>query len=106
MSGADKKGSGAPATKNPDTLNELDGLAEEGVVESPEYIVTRGHTVRVDGKAIGPGMPVTLSAEDAEWLMSSGFIVDPAAESASGGGVAVGGLKIMGGRKPGGVVPR
>jgi hypothetical protein len=106
MSGADKKGSGAPAGKNPDPTNELDGLAGEEAIEAPEYIVTRGHTVRVDGKAVGPGMPVSLSAEDAEWLLSSGFIVDPAAESASGGGVAVGGLKITGGRKPGGVVPR
>jgi hypothetical protein len=106
MSGADKKGSGAPAAKNPDRPSEPDGLAEEEAVESPEYIVTRGHTVRVDGRTIGPGMPVTLSAEDAEWLLSSGFIVDAAAEASTGGGVAVGGLKIMGGRKPGGVVPR
>lgn len=107
MSGAEKRGSGVTAAKSLAPTNDLDGAAAvEEAMESPSYVVARGRTVSVDGKSIGPGSPVELSAEDADWLLGRGFIVDTAAEDASGGGVSVGGLRINGGRKPGGVVPR
>ena len=75
--------------------------------EKSEYTVARGRTVHVDGKAIGPGQPVSLSASDAEHLIKTGFLIVPAATADSDQpafGVQVGGLQIKGGRKPGGVV--
>lgn len=105
MSGAEKRASGASGAKSSAPLNDLDAGPDDAAA-SPSYVVARGHTVSVDGKSVGPGSPVDLSAEDAVWLLDRGFIVDTAAEDASGGGVAVGGLRINGGRKPGGVVPR
>lgn len=107
MSAAEKRGSGASAATSPAPVNNLDAAADtEDAMESPAYVVARGRTVSIEGKSVGPGSPVDLSAEDAEWLLGRGFIVDTSAVSIGAGGVSVGGLRIHGGRKPGGVVPR
>lgn len=101
MSGAEKRNSNVPPARNPAPN---DTAADPG--ESGGFIVARGRTVHVDGQAIKPGQAVELSPEDAEWLQARGFIVPAESLDAAGGGVAVGGLRINGGRKPGGVVPR
>ena len=101
MSGAEKRNSNVPPARNPAPNNTTEDPGESG-----GFIVARGRTVHVDGLAIKPGQPVDLSPEDAEWLQARGFIVPAESLDATGGGVAVGGLRINGGRKPGGVVPR
>lgn len=72
--------------------------------EKPQYVVARGRTVHIDGKAISPGEPVSgLSAVDLDHLLTAGFVAKVAAEDASVG-VKVGGLQIKGGRRPAGTI--
>lgn len=72
--------------------------------EKPQYVVARGRTVHVDGKAVGPGEPVSgLSAADLDHLLTAGFVVKAATEDASAG-IKVGGLQIKGGRRPAGTI--
>jgi len=72
--------------------------------EKSEYAVASRRTLHVEGKSIGPGQLVNLSASDIAHLSATGFIVKVGADAATSFGVQVGGLQIKGGRKPGGVV--
>ncbi|CAJ2714658.1 hypothetical protein [Burkholderia pseudomallei] len=72
--------------------------------EKPQYVVARGRTVHIDGKAVGPGEPVSgLSASDLDYLLVAGFVAKAAAEDANAG-IKVGGLQIKGGRRPAGTI--
>lgn len=70
-----------------------------------EYVVAPGHTLTTNGrKILRPGDPVLLDDGEMHRLLELGFIVPSTDDSESGGGVSVGGLKVIGGHRPGGVV--
>ena len=72
--------------------------------ESPEYVVARRRSVRVDGKTLGPGQAVVLPDPEIKHLLQTGFVVPVEVEPSVGIGVSVGGLQIKGGRRPGGAI--
>jgi hypothetical protein len=68
------------------------------------HIVARGRSVLHGGKTYGPGATVPdLSKEEVAWLLQAKFLVRTADTPNTGKGVSVGGLRIVGGRRPGGV---
>lgn len=70
------------------------------------YVVARGRSVVIDKTLYRPGMSVSLDEANAKQLLAIGFVTAAVDDTSSRAGVSVGTLKIIGGRKPGGVVAR
>lgn len=112
--------SGAPAEMFAEvpagTSDAADGILDQAEIDDPTqaedpqqepevgYVVAPGRTLIIDGRPVGPGRPAPVQAKDVSWLLDAGFLLSIDAPEESPSGVAVGGLKISGGRRPGGVV--
>lgn len=87
MAGPQKRDAGAPAPAH-----------------ESEYVIARGRSLQIAGKIVGPGTPVDLPADEIDHLFLAGFVVRAADQELAGAGVNVGGLRIEGGKRPGGTV--
>lgn len=66
------------------------------------YVVARGRSLSHPGRTYKAGEAApNLSEADVAWLLKAGFIVANGSASTVGQGVAVGGLRVTGGRPPG-----
>jgi len=100
------------AAETQEAVNEIEPTRDDGsgiepfVEDEPHFVVASGRTLTVgkNKKTLRPGDPVSLDMEEMRQLLALGFIVADVDSEATGGGVAVGTLKVIGGRKPGGVV--
>lgn len=112
MAGRNESRGGEPVKPSLDTQpSDAAAVSKTGLDAAPEpeqndltvgYVVARGRSLSHSGRTYKAGESAPdLLEDEIVWLLKAGFIVATSAASAAGQGVAVGGLRVTGGRPPG-----